>query len=103
MKFISQMRTDKLSKEFLQRFLEEPFLKLLIIPQKPSFESISCIALDHAGSAENYGIIERVEKIMKAFKEHPYIFYATQGRFTLKEDTPYTRYQVEQTVSYTIH
>lgn len=101
--FVNRMNTNHESKELLQRFLEESTLKLLIIPQIPPFESVSCVSLDHDQSVEKYGVIERGEKIMKAFREHPYIFYSTQAKFTVKEDIPYTRQQIEQSVSHTIH
>ena len=101
--FINRMNTDRESKELLERFLEDPLLKFLIIPQRPLFEGVNCVSVDHDWSVKNYGIIERAERIIKAFQEHPYMFYATRGKFSLKEDTPYMRQQIEQTVSYTIH
>lgn len=45
--FINRMNTDRESKELLERFLEDPLLKFLIIPQRPLFEGVNCVSVDH--------------------------------------------------------
>ncbi len=101
--FLQSLDTDDESKELLKDFLENTSSKLLIIPLIPKFEELSCVAIDHSRIASKYWIMERVVRIIKLFKENPRVFYTTQWSFTIKEDSPYIRKQIEQIPRSKIH
>jgi len=94
--FLKGLDTDDNSRKLLAEFVKDPRRKLLIIPRIPKFEELSCVAIDHVDIADEYWIIERISRVMQLFKEHPKVFHTTRWNFTVKEDTPFIRSQIEQ-------